>query len=479
MDTLRPRRSLAADPRPGDDAKSSASAKKTLAPRRSHLILIVAVLLALSLALRMQTTPPQQHQQPLPVADSTPIQKAQTVDHGALDDGDVDSSVQWLRCLQELACPQTRTTVFSRDVDIFDAGYIISCSRALLNSTVPPDKSVVRASLTYPPYASRRPTVPEMRVACVGDSITYGNGTHLHDKARDIEGSYPVELQQVLDREFELVSNSSLIDAPFYVTVTNYGKGGRTAADQPQKYSYRREAEFKQSLASSPHIVIIVLGTNDSKSRTWRGAAAFISDLDFLVKAYEALPTKPQIVLASPPPSLSTLGQIRAAIIRDEIVPAVKKFVADLASRRQPRYVKGDPASSSLPPPVFVDLHAGFQSLFGAVLARPTVDPSLWPKRAYLHGGDIHAPGVTYFHDGVHPTAKGHRAMAILLRDGVCSGFQRAQREASGRIKPKNRFSRAAGDRRRKAQELRDLIADVNGPDFDQGDLGVGGEVVE
>lgn len=130
----------------------------------------------------------------------------------------------------------------------------------------------------HPPAPDHRP----LRVACVGDSITQGSG--LADPARE---SYPAQLGELL--------------GPGYV-VGNFGLSGSTlleAGDKP----YRQQAEYGAALAFAPDIVVIALGTNDTKPQNWRHAARFADDYRALIAVFRALPSKPRIFLCQPMPA--------------------------------------------------------------------------------------------------------------------------------------------------------------------------------
>src|SRR5271166_1902202 len=73
-----------------------------------------------------------------------------------------------------------------------------------------------------------------LRVACVGDSITYGNGL---DK-REIT-CYPAVLERLLAPAFE---------------VRNFASGGRSVLSQAD-YPYVKEKVYREALAYQPHIV--------------------------------------------------------------------------------------------------------------------------------------------------------------------------------------------------------------------------------
>ena len=82
-----------------------------------------------------------------------------------------------------------------------------------------------------------------LRVACVGDSITFGSGLERRERH-----SYPVLLGDLLGGAVE---------------VRNFGVGGTTllrAADRP----YVDTAAYRDLLAWRPQTVVVILGTNDS-----------------------------------------------------------------------------------------------------------------------------------------------------------------------------------------------------------------------
>ncbi len=90
------------------------------------------------------------------------------------------------------------------------------------------------------------------KVACIGDSITYGFG--LSDRGTQ---SYPAQLQKLLD-EFE----------PGKYEVRNFGNSGRgiylDSVRGSEKRGFRYMPEHKAALAWKPDIVICNLGINDN-----------------------------------------------------------------------------------------------------------------------------------------------------------------------------------------------------------------------
>jgi len=88
----------------------------------------------------------------------------------------------------------------------------------------------------------------KIRVACVGNSVTYGAG--LADRART---AYPVQLQALLGDGYE---------------VRNFGHNGATLLYKGHN-PYVRLPEFQDALAFKPDMVVIHLGLNDTDPRNW------------------------------------------------------------------------------------------------------------------------------------------------------------------------------------------------------------------
>jgi len=116
------------------------------------------------------------------------------------------------------------------------------------------------------------------RVACIGDSITWG-----FTLLNPWKQSYPALLQGLLGDGYE-VRNFGYNDA-----------SARFDADTP----YVRKGVYRKSLECNPDIVLLMLGTNDTKKRNW-DPAVFRKDYRRLVESYRSLPSNPRIVLIAP-----------------------------------------------------------------------------------------------------------------------------------------------------------------------------------
>ena len=117
-----------------------------------------------------------------------------------------------------------------------------------------------------------------IRVACIGDSITWGF-TLLNPWRQ----SYPALLQEKLGPEYA-VRNFGYNDA-----------AARFDADTP----YVSKRAYRESLAWNPDIVLLMLGTNDTKSRNW-DPEIFRRDYCRIVESYRALPSAPRVILIAP-----------------------------------------------------------------------------------------------------------------------------------------------------------------------------------
>ena len=121
-----------------------------------------------------------------------------------------------------------------------------------------------------------------IKVACVGDSITYGYGLNS-------SMSYPNKMDEILGSNYE---------------VTNFGEGSATMLSSGRK-PYIGLDIYQQSLQYDCDIVVIMLGTNDGKEFNWEGTNPkinqFKSDLSDLIDTYRALPTHPTVYVMTSP----------------------------------------------------------------------------------------------------------------------------------------------------------------------------------
>ena len=147
------------------------------------------------------------------------------------------------------------------------------------------------------------------RIACVGDSITYGAA--IRDRANHC---YPKVLGDLLGKEY---------------TVRNYGVNGATLlknGDRP----YWKLGAFKQATDFGPNVVILKLGTNDTKPQNWgKAGKEYEADLRAMVTHFKSLPTKPTIYLCLPAPVYQTRWGINEKTVKEGVIPVIRKVAKD------------------------------------------------------------------------------------------------------------------------------------------------------
>lgn len=149
------------------------------------------------------------------------------------------------------------------------------------------------------------PREQALRVACIGNSITDGMGIDMSE----VYG-YPAVLQRLLGKNYN---------------VKNFGLSARTLMNKGD-LPYMKEQAWADAQAFLPNIVVIKLGTNDSKDYNWIHGADYGSDLQKMVDTLRALPSKPQIYVCSPIPAARIWGISDSVIVNGEI-PAIKRVV--------------------------------------------------------------------------------------------------------------------------------------------------------
>jgi acetyl esterase/lipase len=219
--------------------------------------------------------------------------------------------------------------------------------------------------------ARQTPKPDAIRVACVGNSITDGHGIDM----RTAYG-YPAQLQRMLGNDY---------------WVKNFGVSGRTMlnkGDQP----YMKEKAWADAQAFKPDVVVIKLGTNDSKPQNWQYRAEFQQDLEQMLttlcpelaqpaksakkgkkakKAQPVAPKKPRIILCTPIPALKSSWDINESVIANEIIPIQQEVAKKYGLQ-------------------VIDLHSLFTG-----------------------------EGAGMLDDGIHPDDKGARRLADIIANAI------------------------------------------------------------
>lgn len=154
---------------------------------------------------------------------------------------------------------------------------------------------------------SKRGGDPIVRVACVGDSITWGAGVEGRET-----NSYPAQLQKLLGSRFD---------------VQNFGRSGATAS-RAGDLPYWTTEEFTKATEFQPDVVILKLGTNDTKPQNWKGKEAFRKDFRDLLEHFRDLKSKPKLWVCQPVPVYGDQWGINAQTL-DTVLEGVEEACDD------------------------------------------------------------------------------------------------------------------------------------------------------
>jgi len=206
----------------------------------------------------------------------------------------------------------------------------------------------------------------QTRIACVGNSITAGYGLGWQE-------DYPYQLQQMMGNDYE---------------VKNFGVSSMTFANKgsEDKMSYWNTTKFTEALEFKPEIVVIELGTNDSKFFTnqclYNGEprynynygqyekAQLYKDYEALLDTFMHLSSNPKVYATLQPYS----NNCEWGIMDTAIVNQINPIIQEVATRKGVE---------------IIDLHSQF-----------------------------HTP-AWFLADSVHPNATGAIELAKIIKAGI------------------------------------------------------------
>lgn len=146
------------------------------------------------------------------------------------------------------------------------------------------------------------------RISCIGDSITFGAGVFATRKT----DAWPALWQKQLGEKFQ---------------VLNYGVSGATLQEEGD-FPYRKYGFLDRLKKASPELIVLMLGTNDSKPYNWN-ASRYEREYEELLSELLALPWKHQVALMIPPKAFEqqttevVAFDIRNSVIRDYVQPVI------------------------------------------------------------------------------------------------------------------------------------------------------------
>ena len=146
-------------------------------------------------------------------------------------------------------------------------------------------------------YCSSYADTTPIRVACVGDSITYGACVADREK-----NCYPAVLGGLMGEKYD---------------VRNFGVSGATLLKKGDHPWWNVDA-FKNATAFNPNVVVIKLGSNDTKPQNWKFKDEFAPDYKDMIDQFKKLPSSPRIFICRPAFVAKSLWHA-AEKIRDEV----------------------------------------------------------------------------------------------------------------------------------------------------------------
>ena len=145
----------------------------------------------------------------------------------------------------------------------------------------------------------------KIKVACIGDSITAGVGSKM---------AWPKMLQQMLGDKWE---------------VKNYGISARTLLKKGD-HPWDKEHQYQDAQKLNPDVVIIMLGTNDTKPQNWKLKDEFIPDYKDMIATFNKADPKPRIFACHPPlvPGAGNFGITEAGVL--EQIPMIDAMAKEV-----------------------------------------------------------------------------------------------------------------------------------------------------
>ena len=210
-------------------------------------------------------------------------------------------------------------------------------------------------------YTNSEPKEGQIKVACVGDSITYG-----HSVSGWSKNQYPAVLQELLGDSYH---------------VANFGVSGACVNKKGNK-PYISRTVYEESIKYDADILVLMLGSNDSKPKNWIDMETFLEQYGELLDTYLKENNSPKVYIGICAKAYYADGNTKGKArynIRPEIVDQI-------AAALKQEYEKEDV--------VIVDIH------------KLTAGHPEWFEK-----------------DGVHPNKDGAKAIAGEVADAILKTF--------------------------------------------------------
>ena len=154
-----------------------------------------------------------------------------------------------------------------------------------------------------------------IKIACAGDSITYGSGI----KGGRAYNSYPALLEKKLGEGY---------------SVSNFGKSGYCVSKASDK-TYWKTVDYKDFLGAGADIIVIMFGTNDLRTDRWLGSDAtggvavkdtYVDDYCAMIESYREVNPEVKVYVMIPPALNTAEGADRPRErLPQEVIPKIKE----------------------------------------------------------------------------------------------------------------------------------------------------------
>lgn len=147
-----------------------------------------------------------------------------------------------------------------------------------------------------------------VKIACVGNSITFGSMLSNRNT-----NCYPAQLGRLLGNGYN---------------VGNFGKSGATMlrkGDRP----YVNQTELADAKAFTPDLVVIKLGTNDTKPANWTYKDELKEDAKYLLDSFASLSSVSAVYLCTPCKVYKSNYGITDDVVSNGVIPVLKEVAKE------------------------------------------------------------------------------------------------------------------------------------------------------
>lgn len=147
-----------------------------------------------------------------------------------------------------------------------------------------------------------------IKVGCVGDSNTYG--AEATDRS---QYAWPVQIRGMLGNKYE---------------TRNFGVNGALMMNHLND-AWKNKTAYSDNKSYNPNVIVIALGTNDSKDGYW-DAVKFKNSYVDLINEFKSYSAEPEIYMAIPIKAYSSTWFINDQTIREKVIPTMKEISKEM-----------------------------------------------------------------------------------------------------------------------------------------------------